>query len=131
MKNLIEKTFKELLNMEVRVINLPQDDIDMAIYVVRDKKTRKMSEKELATFGFDYAITRTNKHVNNWVYIITVFHDAVFSNNELVSPPDSSEVESVNIYKSSERALADLIVHITKNNFELMLMEWEMEEAHG
>ena len=130
MKKLIEKTFKELLNMEVRVINLPDDDIDMAIFVVRDNKTRKMSEKELSTYGFDYAITRTTKHGDNWVYITTVFHDAVFSNNELVSPPDSSEVESVSIYKTSERALGDLIVHITKNNFELMLMEWQMEQAY-
>jgi len=131
MKKLIQKAFKDLLNLEVRVINLPDDDIDMGIFVIRDKKTRKMPENELATYGFDYTITRTTKFAETWVYTITVFHDAVFSQNELVSPPDSSEIESVNTYTNAERALGDLIVHITKNNFELMLMEWQMEQAHG
>ena len=126
MKKLVEKSFKDILNMNVRMINLPDDDIDMGIFVVHDKKTLKMSEKELSKYEFDFALTRTGKEWNSWVYLITQKIEAVFRNNELVSPPDSIVHESVMTYVTAEQALRGLILEITKNTYDEILAEHKM-----
>lgn len=131
MKKLIEKTFEEFFNQKVRVINLPDDEIDMAIYVVHDKKFEKMSERQLATFGFDFAITRTNgEQKNNWVYMVSNHHEAIIRNNEVISPPDYEIYESVEIFLSSENALEGLILSIVKEKFSEIKMDVEMEENY-
>jgi len=125
MEKLIKKVFNEILDQEVRIINLPEDDIDMAIYVVRDKRIKKISNSELAKYGFDYAITRFSPKSRQWLYIISEFTDGVVSKGEPVEPPDTIFNESVMTYDNSEKALQELILHLVKNNIGEIIMEHE------
>jgi hypothetical protein len=129
MKDLIVKSFKEILNLDVRVLNPSEDDIDMAIYVVRDKKIRKMSEKELEKYSFDYAVTRVNSHDNSlWVYMRAYSIDAKYSRNgEFVSPPEIDYQESMMTFKTAELALRELIIEEIKDKFKDLLL-WQEEE---
>ncbi len=127
MKKLIAKTFSVFFGQDVRVINLPDDNIDMGIYVMRDKNFRKISDKELAEYNPDFAIATNNKDFNSWVYLITVNYDAIIRNNEVISPPDSEMQESVMFYPSAEKALEALIMTIMKDKFKIILMEWSYE----
>jgi hypothetical protein len=131
MKGFIVRTFKELLNMKVRVINLPEEEIDMGIYVVHDKRTAKMKEKELATFMADYAITRLNPTSNQWIHMIAVHSEGIVRNGEVEAPPDSDFKESQLTFNHSELALRDLVVELIKDRFDDLLMcQEEMEEVY-
>ncbi len=127
MKKFIKKTFSVFFGQEVRVINLPDDNIDMGIYVVRDKKFRKIDDKELAEYTPDYGLS-TDKDYKNWVYMIAVHHEAIIRNNELVSPPDSELQESVMFYGSAENAFEALIMTVMKDKFKNLLLDYQMEE---
>ena len=120
-KKFIQRTFKELLNLDVRVINLPDDNIDMGIFVVRDKKTAKMSEKELSEFSFDYALTHVGKTFDKWCYITMLFIDGIERKGEIVQPPDEFPRESTLTYNNMENSLLGLINEIVKDRFERIL----------
>lgn len=112
-----------MLNLEVRVINIPQDNIDVGIFVIHDKKMRKMDEKKLAEYSFDYAITRNGK---SWIYLQGIHINALIRNNEVISPPETIISESVQTYKSSEKAFLELVKLIFEEKTKELIIEWEM-----
>ena len=65
MEKLIKKAFAKFFGKEVRMINIPNDNIDMGIYIIYDKKTGKLSDSKLAEIAPDYVITRIGIKINN------------------------------------------------------------------
>lgn len=123
MKKLFVTIFKEMFNIDVRVINIPQDNIDVAIFIAHDRKMRKMSEKKLAEYDFDYAVTRNG---NSWVYLQATHLDALVRNNEVISPPETIVTESVQTYTSAEKAFLELTKSIFSEKTTEIIREWEM-----
>lgn len=128
MNKLIISAFKNILSLDVRVIPLPDDDIDMGIFIIHDERTAKMDDKELSEFAFDFAITRIDSSSKEWLYMVTKFTDGVIRNGEVVSPPDSDYFESPSTYSSAENALQVLIIEIVKEKFNNLLMCREENE---
>ena len=128
MKKLIVDSFKSILNVDVRVVNIP-DDVDMAIFIL-DKRMAKKSDKELSTYEYDFAITRLNNVNDTWLYLIRYDIPEVVRGGEYISPPNSDYVESVMTYKTSENALHKLILEIVKDKFNDLLMCREEHENY-
>lgn len=97
MKTLIEKGFRQLFGIEVKMIN--RSDIDIAIYVM-NKKLSKLTDKKLSELIPDFSIVTIGKGFDTWSYTTTVFDNK----RESFSTSDS-----VYTYKSSERAYVGLM----------------------
>ena len=97
MKILIEKGFRQLFGMDVRMLN--RSDIDIAIYIM-NKKLAKLNDKKLAELEPDFGIIAIGKGFDLWNYRITMFDDK--RENPLSS-------DSINTYKSAELAFIALM----------------------
>ena len=97
MRTLIEKAFKELFGMNVKMINRP--DIDIAIYVM-NKKLSKLNEEKLSKLEPDFTITSMGSGFDVWTYKINTFD----SDRESYSTFDS-----INTYNLAEQAFVGLM----------------------
>lgn len=123
METLIKKAFKEYFNKDVRVLNIPEQDIDMAIYLDNGDMFHRFSNDDLSEFAYDYAITRDG--FDNWIHLIAFDIEGIVRNGEVESPPDVEYYESLIGYNTAEEAFEGLLVQIFKDKFNGMLEWWE------
>ena len=97
MKTIIEKGFRQLFGVDVKMIN--RSDIDIAIYIM-NKKLSKLNEKKLSELEPDFAIISVGSGFDLWDYRITIFD----SERESISTSDS-----INTYNSAELAFVGLM----------------------
>jgi hypothetical protein len=97
MKALVEKGFRQLFGIEVKMIN--RSDIDIAIYVM-NKKLSRLTDKKLAELEPNFSINSIGKGFDTWNYKIIIFD----SERESFSTS-----ESLNTYNSAEKAFVGLM----------------------
>lgn len=97
MKTLVEKGFRQLFGMDVKMIN--RSDIDIAIYTM-NKKLKKLDEKKLAELEPNFAIVRIGSGYDLWDYRLYILDDERKS---------MGYNDSVNTYNSPEQAFIGLM----------------------
>lgn len=125
MEKLIKRAFKELLNLDVIVIQIVEEDIDFGIFIKENVKN--ISERDLVEYSIDYGISKTDNE--KWFYIKAINHNAIIRNGECISPPDVEYSESVIVFDNKEKALENLILSVISDGFDdLLLINEEMNE---
>jgi len=134
MKDLIKKIFKDILNEEVRVIEIEEESIEYAVFL-HPESYKDKDDKELSTFAWDYALcsveetdlSKERNKIKGWMYMVMV-HDQ--GNRE--TPPSSDPFESKLKYKRFNDALRGLVSAIVDDKmndlFEWYCYEKSMEE---
>ena len=97
MNILVEKGFRQLFGMEVKMLN--RSDIDIAIYVL-NRKLKKLKDDKLAKLEPNFAIMSMGSGYDLWNYKITIFDE----NRE-----NGLSTESINTYDTAELAFAGLL----------------------
>jgi hypothetical protein len=107
-EKLIEKIFKGILNMDVRVLDLSlEDDLDFAIY---DEKTHKSLDNDtLMKFAWDFGIFKDD---DRWGYMIMIHTSGSYD-----EPPSSDAIESKETYPTFDGALHALVMNIINENY--------------
>lgn len=117
-QHMIINVFRNILNTNVRVLEIKDDEIDYAIYNSERYPIDSYPDDKLKTFGCEYAIAKTEE--NKWIYYTVAEYGGSYD-----EPPSVEEMESIKQYATFEKALKGLLDDIINTEFDMTIQDVE------